>query len=128
MLSDQVMWVRMGASMPPEARRSSATTVPRTAAAKTSTGLPLATVANDIENRGNQHSVSHADGGKKCAPEKQLLGDAVGQRDHDDDPEVSQSGVAKHVLGEPDERWDRTNNESAQARRARLAGAPLRWE
>ena len=57
----------------------------------------------DIENRGYQHSVSHADGGKECAPEKQLLGDAVYQRDHADDPEVSQSGVAEHVFGEPDQ-------------------------
>ena len=46
MLSDHVMWVRMGASTPPEARRCSATTVPRTTAAKTSTGLPPAIVAN----------------------------------------------------------------------------------
>jgi hypothetical protein len=46
MLSDHVMWVRMGASMPPEARRCSATTVPRTTAAKTSTGLPPAIVVD----------------------------------------------------------------------------------
>ena len=46
MLSDQVMWVKIGASMPPEARRSSPTTVPRRAAANTNTGLPPATVAN----------------------------------------------------------------------------------
>lgn len=46
MLSDHVMWVRIGASTPPEARRSNATTVPRTAAAKVSTGLPLGTVVN----------------------------------------------------------------------------------
>ncbi len=46
MLSDHVMWVRMGANIPPEARRSNATTAPRMTAAKTSTGLPPATVAN----------------------------------------------------------------------------------
>jgi hypothetical protein len=46
MISDQVMWVRIGASTPPPARRCSPTTVPRMAAAKTSTGLPPGTVAN----------------------------------------------------------------------------------
>ena len=47
MVIDQVMWVRIGASTPPPARRCSATTVPSTAAAKTSTGLPPATVASE---------------------------------------------------------------------------------
>ena len=42
---DQVMWVRIGARTPPPARRCSPTTAPSTAAAKTSTGLPPATVA-----------------------------------------------------------------------------------
>ncbi len=42
---DQVMWVRIGASTPPPARRCRPTTAPSTAAAKTSTGLPPATVA-----------------------------------------------------------------------------------
>ena len=43
---DQVRWVRIGASTPPPARRCSPTTAPSTAAAKTSTGLPPATVAS----------------------------------------------------------------------------------
>lgn len=46
MAIDQVRWVRIGPSTPPPARRWSPTTVPRMAAANTSTGLPPAKVAS----------------------------------------------------------------------------------
>ena len=41
-VSDQARWVRIGARMPPEARRSSPTTTPSRTAAKVSITLPVA--------------------------------------------------------------------------------------
>lgn len=43
---DQVMWVRMGAKMPPDARRWSARMYPRVRAANTSIGLAVAIVVS----------------------------------------------------------------------------------
>jgi hypothetical protein len=55
-----------------------------------------------------------ANGSEESTTKEEFLSDAVDECDHENDPEISQSGVAEHILSEPGKRGNRANNEGAE--------------
>ena len=76
MISPHTMWVRIGASTPPVARRSNAHTAPSTNAANASIGLPRRDdYGDDVDDRRNHCGMVLFQRGVQRAAEEQLLGD-----------------------------------------------------
>ena len=94
--SDHVMWVRIGARMPPLARRSRPQTVPSRTAAKASMTLPVASVATTYAIV--VHDAPGSAGWRRThrAAEEQLLGDAVDEGDRGEQRQRALVGVLQH--------------------------------
>ena len=91
MISPHTMWVRIGASTPPVARRSNAHTAPSTIAAKVSIGLQRGDAdRDDVDDRGNDCRVVLFKRRVQRAAEEELLGKSV---DHGDEHDQRQAAL-----------------------------------
>ena len=111
--SDHVMWVRIGARMPPLARRSRPQTVPSRIGGEGEHDVAGRERRDDVGERRPEHRVAR-DRGVHRAAEEELLGDAVDEGDGREQRQRALVGVLQHAADVVGQRVDLAHDEGAE--------------